>query len=889
MSANLKKFIEIGQNLSLSVYKLIIFTLPFHAAAVMVPVAEFFYRPILMGQNLLQRSENFVEYQNTIHFYKIIFFVVFCGLLSATYIAHRLLSNSRVDFRLDAVPKFLKVLLTGVSAFVVLLHVATIGLVLLGGYSFATVKLSFWLGISFLVAYFFYLASEIVKRVFGLSSFIVLSNLSMVALACFIIVWPLVSDRVLNIEGATVTDDVPDSFMSYSQRHYGARLNYRDSDFYELYTRLVNPRAVPGVSDGVVYTAALSDEQKSIVTANMASWTNLDKALSIFARPYLTESTFMIRLDGENFRTMCYLVNYPMMRNSPPDISSCFEFAGRYSYASGIDRRAFINKYIDGDNLGVANAALDMSLANENAIERIAKKYQIERRDLRVLDGFTVSATRGLYFHHYQNILSGIYSRHDFKSLPWSQYGLGVGSIVLLVAETTKLGYFDSLLAAVVMVNLFLLFMVVYLERTIILSQFSLPVFGLLVGVSATYLSSELIAPALFPIRVFPHILILLYVLYSVGTRSPNTRDWLAMGALLGVSFFYNFEYAALLATALCCASLASLPLRSSAFFAIFVALCVSALALQSMPETSSVASYFTGIGIPPYPGRVEAVALLSALAFGIVLLVAPSAGGVERTFSSISLTLFFLFCCVKFWWNSSLNHFGLPLMFLFFALALRARARQYSGLATLTGSSVNNLVTCAAVALALMVSVSSWLNYIGYLGDQRFRDYSRSSVSQFRELDVRMLEVAADFESRREEVLRGGRLSVIGPFEWFLSVYYQKPLNSPYPDFNTSVMIRGSLDKITQNFVLTKTPAIAVEKTIVKPPISFLPVSTYYDGSPFGEHLALSDGLIDLRSLVTKIRTDGGYTECGESRFFVYFCRDYHSEATGRQIAAAH
>lgn len=550
-----------------------------------------------------------------------------------------------------------------------------------------------------------------------------------------------------------------------------------------------------------------------------------------------------VRVDGRNNVNLCLFSKY---------YDSCVKDSSKLSDA------VLISKYIDdlysSDLIRVTNG-----ISQRNSFSDL-REEEYQKTDNRK-ELLNYSSKRGIYGHHYHAFILGNFNE-GLASLYTSQYGFGSSFLVKILQDYFDLSQFDSVYVGIFSANLILILIVtlVYYYNTsrngilLVLLAFAYFVF--------LQCTNWYISPGLYPIRYMP-ILVLCILIGYYKYEDNRIRDGLLVFCY-AISPFYNFEYGVLVTLSAASTfllarnyrlfGLSLLPVIVSKIIGIF-------LSGNSYQETLNL-YYINGIGFNPV---ISVYSVLLILIFIIISvgLIWRLGFSLSKSWTQHFLFIFFVLSLSKFLWSGGIAQ-GCLSFFIFGLYVI-------STLNLLESNNQRSFLYGSFVMYVSLVTALSTFHYMNteFVGSKKFNiEYSESEFSKFVKLDSRIVNRLNDVKKLNV----GNPINIISPIDSFYSLYFNRPILSPFPDLSTFLILQSDLNKAFK-YIEANSECMLVEKILTEDPNKYLPLSNRYT-EPYSSYNAANLMYMNnLKSLYDRIKKSN-YFKTNESQYFINFCK---------------
>ncbi len=371
-------------------------------------------------------------------------------------------------------------------------------------------------------------------------------------------------------------------------------------------------------------------------------------------------ATFTTRPNKSNLPVLCLLQDYADVRNKYPGQLDCVNYAKHISkqlrHKTDID--IFINGLIYFDEVVssvVAGRANDFSTRNTSVMP--------DRKTIDHLEGMLV---KGAVFHHYDYILSSIYSQKNKLNYFTNQYGFGPLFLLDRFATSFNFKIFDALYLLIPVINLMFLIMLYFALKKD--ENANLIYFCFVLSVFSVFAVSNVLAPMLYFIRYLPSLILAVFLYKKIGgSEGYHFRDRLLVAALLLLASINNFEYGVITAFAFL---FVGLRFKDKFYTGISIVSLIVSLSTKlilpvstnGLSQHDSYLSMLFGVG---QDGSLGFGVFILLFFVGYLILVSTYFNRKEMNKELWVLLSFLIFFFVKSIWTGSLNHAGPYFMIL--------------------------------------------------------------------------------------------------------------------------------------------------------------------------------------------------------------------------------
>ena len=480
-----------------------------------------------------------------------------------------------------------------------------------------------------------------------------------------------------------------------------------------------------------------------------------------------------------------------------------------------------------------------------------------------------IGQLKGGYFHHFNSIIQTINTSKNNYEFFNNQYGFGPLFLVSLTTKIFKTTPFDAVFFTTIFLNfLTLLFVLTSTKKVnfLLLNGFS-------VSILSVYMLSQMMAPFLYIIRIFPIILIclLIYKFVITNKKALNSNYKFLLLFLVLISSFYNFEYAILLSGALIIGGI-FIKEKKYAFMGIlsFFSALFTKLYFLNAGDFISVnyIAYIAG------SGRGDSLNLFMLIFFAAVVFLSVLVfknRKIQNKHSFIILFQFF-FMLLKIVWIGSFNHIsGLFLIMAILAdLFLRSNKNIKKNNVIISDGNFLKVSNLFFILILLnLLYHSLFFNMSEKIGNLNY--VKNSSLSNF-------YNVESSYSNKIEKfaaIYKYGDL-VISPMDNALALRISNVITKPYPDLSTNLNSNSDFKIILDSYLKSESDII-IDKNIYFFDDYREDFDNYYRLSVAYTDMVISENyfknLKKLHKLYENLISSNSYYVCNENEDFVKIC----------------
>ena len=607
----------------------------------------------------------------------------------------------------------------------------------------------------------------------------------------------------------------------------------------------------------------LSSSEEDIVAANVEQLrlSSARNNIGFFeVKKIAGELNFGVIVDAQNLSALCLLGDYKSQLHEQENWGGLIECVNAVRILD-VSSRDMVVKTIW--KIPFLTNKISRLVASELGATNL--ENQLTLNSSAVNDHLKVMLVRGAFFHHYNSIAHTINSASGISNYFSNQYGFGPLFVAKMVSLAANIPVFDGIYLAVPIVNLVVAMLLLVALRNVPQVPARLIWLGFSASILVTYSISNMMAPFLYFIRVFPSVVICVMLFWSVikgkALASDKRQMVLFLLVMLLVSI-YNFEYAVLTAGAI---AVAGFLLRNN-FYCIsglvsIVASLVPKIVIHNNGKVgANYAAYLSGFGLDSI-GALTWVFVVCSVIVGIgVLRESRSRRPLDELFVLCSV---YVALCAKVVWMGSANHIGPLFMILSLILIANHSSDGWHRLEHNTSARVYVFLSVALLAVASIGSIS-------------FSHSKAFGTEQYVKTDISSLFVVSEEAAVRiaafKDVYQKGDL-VLSPVDNMLSLAVHQDLAAPYADISTNINFPVDLARVSGVYGSSEGHRVVVDMYVdnqaswrlVYKGLSRIPGSVRYGLNSYDR------GLDDMRQVLVAIKAKGFYSCAGNGSFAVY------------------
>jgi hypothetical protein len=639
-----------------------------------------------------------------------------------------------------------------------------------------------------------------------------------------------------------------------------------------FFQALLNPNASMGSDD--IHFLILDENFKYINSIKMITRSkNLKNEINNILYPEIVifndVNYIKTRLDGVNIQNICFFLNSDKIT-----FKNCIKLVSQMDKINVIQ---FINNNTDENISKRLIYGINKVIERENYIKEVSGSLNLNIGQLLPTLTLYNSSKRGIYFHHYHSLIEKTFNPKSYSQLFESQYGLGPQIFISLIKEVFNIKIYDAILLSIVISNAYVLILILaiscYLKKQNNRTNLLLPLLGFIFSYSFIYFSIENIAPSLYPLRYLPHItLVLLSLLIFKITKSYSVITSIFLYSLYVCSIFYNFEYGFII---YCAASMAFILIKKYLYF-VFISIPIIGFFIVKMALITDKSNnnlffyYLSGIG---FDGSVNLHFTIISICLLILIFYFSKYCNFQNTIEmgvTTFLLYFFSFSLIKGFWSATLPQISSSILFLYiYFLSLSFINFNYLKINSIQ---IKFKYIHILMSFILIISLFNPLkNYVSSINNRNLGlKYDRGVVSNIYQTDSRITDKINELLSLQQPLI--DKISILSPSDSFFSLYFEKSINSPYPDLSTFLISNNDVNNAYNYILKSKVPYIVVDKNLDLNYNNLVPVQTDY--------LKINDSNLynlkfqfHLYNLYATLINSNSYNFCGETKSFLKFC----------------
>jgi hypothetical protein len=481
-----------------------------------------------------------------------------------------------------------------------------------------------------------------------------------------------------------------------------------------------------------------------------------------------------------------------------------------------------------------------------------------------------ISQIRGGYFHHFNSIAQTINTSKNNYEFFNNQYGFGPLFIVSLTSKIFKTTLFDSIIFSTILINFLTFFFVITATKKVnflILNGFS-------ISILSVYMLSQMMAPFLYIIRIFPIILICLliykFVISNKKTLNSNYKSVLLF--LVLISSLYNFEYAILLSVALITGGIF---IKEKYYVLIgIISAFLSLFAKFYFVNTTDLISvnyiaYIAGLG---RGDSLNIFMIIFFVAVGFLAFLLLKNRKIQNNHSFIILFIFFLMLA-KIVWIGSFNHISgiFLIMAILGDLFLRSNKDINKSNIIVSNGSFLKITNLFFILIlfnlsyhSLFTHMSEKINNLNYVKNSRLSNFYSIESSYSKKIENFV------------KIYKSGDLG-ISPIDNALAIRVLKVITKPYPDLSTNLNSDMDLGLALNTYLKSKSNII-IDNNIYYFDDHKNDYYNYYLSSIAFRDMSITESyfknLDQLHQLYEMIIFSNNYYVCDKNDDFTKICR---------------
>ena len=489
-------------------------------------------------------------------------------------------------------------------------------------------------------------------------------------------------------------------------------------------------------------------------------------------------------------------------------------------------------------------------------------------------DEFGIQLSQGGWFHHYYYALLG-----TDDDIYLNQYGVIVNQLAAQLHSVLDIPPMDALIYLLISINLvgFLPVFILYKHRY----SKNLFLLGYLTYLVVLTMSSSLLAPMLWLVRILPQfifILLLLLKANTLGNTNEKDRiDWFlyAASVLIGI---YNFENSILtsIGIALCLFTT----------FEIVLFRCLSLILLTSLTSYGVIKSLFYSrdLSVNLYQNYLSNTfanynfstlsLLLSLVIVGTILVMFIRGRKPKELHYSAAV---FLLLLIKPIWNGSYNHFA-PYV-LVFSMILAAHVDTCSYAFFRRPQFIK--IFCSAMIMACASMLPDLTHKLRLIYFNGYVDPQEDYTFDFRVSSLFKVHSSNVYLVDQYNELKADDQLIISSSDNVLQFYDGHVRSRGYSDFSTQIVTYEQANQVGQYIKNSnKINSVLIEQKLLDPKGEKFKESELYQAH-VNVDARLNDVLSEyyksgrfLRHLASKVVSEANLHHCGSNRVFVKLCK---------------
>jgi hypothetical protein len=686
------------------------------------------------------------------------------------------------------------------------------------------------------------------------------NNAALITITLVAILFPIFDTHYIN-EESVVNNEI-----------YLANNRIDESSGYSLndfYSALLNPSAGKNFKGLTIEIKDLSKIASNLIILDSKKAGITNEVNSVLFPTVIQGKDYDVivtRFDGHHINNICFFVIDRFYSSCINDLNTL----------KGLDILSFINVNVRQEYRESVKNGIEKIIERELLLKEMASLFNLSNKNLKPLISGMNSGVRGIYFHHYHAFIEKGFD-FNFSRLISNQYGLGALLYIKFIQDIFDFKIYDSVVISVIITNIyifaFILCLSYYIKNRNITTNPQLLIFGFLVYISYVYFSVKLEAPSLYGIRFLPHITLILLAIIPIQIERISKIYALSLYFLFILAVFYNFEYGVLLGLS---ATIAALSIKRFKYIILFLLPIIGYLLIKysytANDSTNNLFYYYiSGIGFNTGTNLefkiISVIFLLFMILFNSVNLKNPT-----KNFFITAIFYFFCFSLLKGFWSNEQYQLASSFFFLFVYLY----ALDVAGIKTVNFGAIKlntKKITLSISIISILLMVGPIDKYFKFLYDNNLQIlYEKNVMSDYWLTDKKIKDKINEISKLDTE--NQASLAIISPSDSTYSLFFEKPIVSPFSDLSTFLVNKADVMAAMRNYEDNKVPYIIIDRYLLDDPNSFIPYENKYTSKYISSNILnykFQRHLIDLaRSMIDNSQ----YKVCDQSLHYIKICR---------------